>query len=295
VVLVARSRPPLEDAADECERAGASSTLVVPTDVGSDEQVRALVSAVVDEHGRIDSFVSAAGVVAYGRVEDVPAEVFDGVLRTNLAGSANIARHVVPVLRRQQAGTLLLVGSVIGHVAVPTMSAYVLSKWGVRILARQLAVENRDLPGIRVLYAAPGGVETPIYDQAANYAGFAGRPPPPVSSSDRVGAQLVRRLDSRFGARLPSQLSVVNHVMVFGYTAMPRVYDALVSTVFPLGATDLTRSVPSGPGNVLSSRPDDNRTDGDHGSAVAGIVANVRERLRRRERPSSVTHGERVG
>jgi NAD(P)-dependent dehydrogenase (short-subunit alcohol dehydrogenase family) len=288
-VLAARSRPPLEDAAAECEEAGAASVLVVPTDVGSDDQVRELVEAVLDEHDRIDSVVNSAGVVAYGRVEDVPAEVFDGVLRTNLVGSANVARHVVPVLRRQEAGNLLLVGSVIGHVAIPTMSAYVLSKWGVRALARQLAIENRDLPEVRILYAAPGGVDTPIYAQAANYAGFVGRPPPPAASSDRVAAQLTRRLDGGWWP-LPEQLSVLNHALVFGYEWLPRVYDTLVGTVFPLGATDLTKPVAPGPGNVLASRPDGNRTDGDHGSSVLGLAQNVLVRLRRREPPSDVGH-----
>lgn len=91
---------------------------------------------------------SDAGVVAYGRLEDVPVEVFDGVLETNLHGSVNLARHVLPV------GSLVLVGSLIGHLAVPDMSAYVLSKWGVRALVRQLRVDNRDCPGIRVGFSA---------------------------------------------------------------------------------------------------------------------------------------------
>ena len=55
--------------------------------------------ATVARHGRLDAVVHSAGVVAYGRLEDVPAEVFDGVMRTNLLGSANVARHVLPVLR----------------------------------------------------------------------------------------------------------------------------------------------------------------------------------------------------
>ncbi|GAA5116583.1 hypothetical protein GCM10023339_25570 [Alloalcanivorax gelatiniphagus] len=295
VVLAARSKQTLEDAAAECEDAGAASVLVVPTDVGSDEQVRDLVSAVLDEHDRIDSFVNVAGVVAYGRVEEVPAEVFDTVLRTNLGGSVNVARHVLPVLRRQQAGNLLLVGSVIGHIAVPTMSAYVLSKWGVRALARQLALENRDLPGVRIVYAAPGGVDTPIYSQAANYNGFVGRPPPPVASSARVAAQLMRRLDGRLAGLLPEQLSVLNHAMMFGFTRLPRVYDAIVGPLFPLGATDLTTPVPAGPGNVLESLPDGNRTDGQHNSSVVGIAMNVVERLRRLEPPSDTGADLRAG
>ena len=106
------------------------------------------------------------------------------VVSTNLLGSVNLARHVLPVMRTQGAGNVVMVGSVIGHIAVPDMAAYVVSKWGVRALVRQLQVDNRDCPGIRIEYVAPGGVDTPIYRQAATYGDAAGRPPFPVTSPD---------------------------------------------------------------------------------------------------------------
>ncbi len=276
LALVARGPSALADAAAECRAAGAASVLALPADVGQDGEVAAVVSAVLAEHGRLDVVVNAAGVVAYGRTEDVPVEVFDGVLRTNLLGSVNVTRHVLPVLRRQGEGTLLYVGSVIGHVAIPTMSPYVLSKWGVRALARQVAIENRDRPDVRIRYVAPGGVDTPIYDQAANFAGFAGRPPPPAAASSRVARQVVRRLGPR---RRLEQLSLLNHGMVGGFQLLPRLYDAVIGAVFPLGATDLTRPVSPGEGNVLTSRAELNATDGRHGSGWAGIAKNLRERF----------------
>ena len=273
VVLVARSSGPLDDAAEECIAAGAASVLAVPADVGDDDQVARCVERVLSAHSRIDAVISSAGVVAYGRTEDVPAEVFDRVIRTNLLGSANLARHTLPVLRRQQEGTLLFVGSVIGHLAAPTMTAYAVSKWGVRSLARQLQVENHDLPGVRIQYVAPGGVDTPIYDQAANFAGWAGHPPPPAASASRTAGQVLRRLGR---VRFPEQLSVLNYPMIVGFSALPWVYDSIVGTVFPLGATDRTRPVPPGPGNVLQPRPEGNQVDGGHGSSLLQVLQNVR-------------------
>lgn len=286
LVLVARDRESLEKTAAECVEAGAASTLVVPTDIGDDAAVGACIHRVLEEHCRIDAVVNAAGVVAYGRTEEVPVEVFDRVLRTNLVGSVNVARHVLPVLRRQRSGSLLLVGSVIGHLAVPTMSPYVLSKWGVRALARQLAIENRDVRDLHIRYVAPGGVETPIYDQAANYAGYAGRPPPPAVSAGRAAGQILRRLGpGRLPKQLlptqllPEQLSVLNHGLLAGFQLLPWLYDAVIGTAFPLGATDVNRPVEPGPGNVLESQPDGNRTDFDHGSSILGIIDNVRARV----------------
>ncbi|WP_205473861.1 SDR family oxidoreductase [Nocardioides sp. SYSU D00038] len=276
LVLAARGRASLDEVAAECDRLGAASTVVQPTDVGDDDAVARLVARTLEQHRSIDAVVNAAGVVAYGRVEDVPVEVFDGVLRTNLLGSANVARHVVPVLRRQGEGHLVLVGSVIGHIGVPSMTPYAVSKWAVRALARHLDLENRDLPGVHVDYVAPGGVDTPIYTQAANYAGFVGRPPPPVASPERVAGQVLRRLRHPW---LPPQLAVTNDVLRLGYTALPWVYVRLIGRAFPIGATDLDRPVEPGPGNVLESRQAGNALRGDPGGALAGIVRNVRRTL----------------
>ena len=273
VVLVARDQSALDEAATECVEAGAASVVTLAADVGDDAAVARVVDRTLAQHSRIDVVVNAAGVVAYGRTEDVPVEVFDRVIRTNLLGAVNVARHVLPVLRQQGRGSLLFVGSVLGHVAVPTMSPYVVSKWGVRALARQLMIENRDLPEVRIRYAAPGGVDTPIYEQAANYVGFAGRPPPPASSPVRAAGQVLRRV-GRFP--LPSQLSLLNHGMVLGFEMVPRVYDALVTTLFPLGALDLETPVEPGPGNVLVSGPGGHHTTGAHDNLLAGVVGVAR-------------------
>ena len=244
VVLASRDRAALEAVAEEC----VGETLVVPTDVGCDHGVATLVDAALERYGRLDVVVSNAGVVSYGRTEDVPVEVFDGVLRTNLLGAANVARHVVPVLRRQETGTLLFVGSVLGHVTVPTMTPYVVSKWGVRALAHQLRLENRDVPDLHIGYVAPGGVDTPIYPSAANYLGWQGRPPPPYSSAERAARQILARVRLPF---LPAQLSVANDVIRFGFTFLPKVYDRLVGPLARQLTVDHDRPVAPTPGNVL--------------------------------------------
>lgn len=286
VVLLARGRRALERVARDCVRLGAASAAVEPTDVSVDAEVSAAVSATMARHGRIDTVVGSAGVVAYGRVEEVPVEVFDQVVATNLLGSVNLARHVLPVLRAQGTGSLVMVGSLIGHIAVPDMASYVLSKWGVRALARQLRVDNRDRPGVRIDYVAPGGVDTPIYRQAATYGGAVGRPPFPVTTPERVAARVMAVADGRRGS---GQVGIANQVIRFGFTAVPWAYDRLVGPLFAVAAQDQTAPSRSGPGNVLASREEHNGLRGGHGNALLSAGANVVELVRRRARPPRET------
>jgi short-subunit dehydrogenase len=279
LVLLARGRDALERVAGDCDELGAASTLVVTADISNDDEVGAAVATVMERHGWIDTVLGSAGVVAYGRVEDVPAEVFDQVVATNLLGSVNLARHVLPVLRTQGRGNLVVVGSVVGHVTVPDMAAYVISKWGVRALVRQLQVDNRDCPGIRIEYVAPGGVDTPIYRQAATYGDAAGRPPFPVTSPERVAD---RALEVADGRRSGGQVGLANEVIRFGFTALPWAYDRLVGPLFSLAAQDQTVEVSPSPGNVLQSRDELNGLRGGHGNALLAIGANVVELARRR-------------
>jgi short-subunit dehydrogenase len=277
LVLVARGPGPLHEVAAECEAAGAASTLVLTADVGDDAAVQACVAQTLQQHGRIDAAVHSAGVVAYGRTEEVPAAIFDAVVRTNLLGSVNLARHVLPGMRERGSGSIVLVGSVIGHIAVPMMSPYVLSKWGIRALARQLQLENRDRSDVHICYVSPGGVDTPIYVQAATYAGHVGRPPPPVVTPEAVARVVLRRLDH---PRNRTQVGAANDLMRFGFSALPAVFDAFVGALFPVGAIDLTYEVPDREGNVLSSQPGDNRLRGNQGNPVLGVVRNLGVKLR---------------
>ncbi|QIG43912.1 SDR family NAD(P)-dependent oxidoreductase [Nocardioides anomalus] len=229
VALMARSEGALDDLADECVAAGAESADVVTADVTDDASVARVVDDLVERHGRIDAVLHCAGVVTYGRTEDVAADDFEQVVSTNLLGSATVARHVIPVLRRQRYGVLVLVGSLLGHVAVPDMTPYVVSKWGVRALAKQLSLENADLPDVHVVHVAPGSVDTPIYGNALDSAGAVNTPPPPVISPERVARVIYRQL--RFPTA-ESQTAFSNYAMIWTHNLLPFVWRRAVGPVF---------------------------------------------------------------
>jgi len=261
VVLVSRSRDALEKTAAECAEAGAVDTLVAVTDVGDREQVQRAFDEAIARFAGVDVVVSSAGVVAYGLFTEVPPEVFDGVVQTNVLGNANVARVALRHFRDRARGSLVLVGSILGKATAPYMSAYVVSKFAVTGLARVLRQEMRDVPGVRVHGVFPGGVNTPIYDQAANYLGTAGRPPPPVDDPGRVAAAILRVVDERGGDVSPG---LGNPLILAGFRLLPAVYDLLVGPLMRLISLS-GDPVEQSPGNVLAPKPAGEASRGPHG------------------------------
>lgn len=232
VVLVARRAEVLEEVAEACREAGAASADVVTADVSDDASVAAMVKQAVDLHGRLDAVLHCAGVVSYGRTEETSAEDFADVVGTNLLGAASVARYVVPVLREQGRGDLVLVGSLLGHIAVPEMTPYVVSKWGVRALARQLVIENVDKPHVRISHVAPGSVDTPIYDNALDDAGGVNAPPPPTISPERVARVVLDRVGARVHRSGEVQTAYLNYGVMAAFRLAPRTYDHLIGPLF---------------------------------------------------------------
>src|SRR3954449_712778 len=70
VVLVARGRSALEEAAAEVRAAGAAEAVVCPADVTDEDAVRAVVDSTLARFGRLDAVVHSAQVMAYGRIEE---------------------------------------------------------------------------------------------------------------------------------------------------------------------------------------------------------------------------------
>jgi NAD(P)-dependent dehydrogenase (short-subunit alcohol dehydrogenase family) len=259
LVLLARGREALEETAADVKAAGASDVVVCPADVLDEDALRAAVDGAVTRFGGLDVVVHAAQVVAYGKVEEVPKDVYERVVDTALHGTANLARVVLPVFRRQEAGHLVVVSSLLASVATPLMGSYIAAKWGQLGLVRVLQQETRDAPGVHVSAVAPGGVNTPIYSQAGSYIGLKGRPPIPIYSPERVARSILARLDR---PRRLVQSGFANPVVILGFRLFPAVYDALVGPLLRVFAIADDHRTPPTEGNVFASQPAGNAEEG---------------------------------
>lgn len=226
IVLASRSEGPLREVARECRDAGATDVVFQSTDIAEADEVQRLFDMAVDRFGRVDVAVQSAANTAFGRFEDLPADVFETIIRTNLLGSANVARSALAEFRANRAGHLVLVGSLLGTVAVPNQSAYVASKFAINGLVRALRQENRDLPGLRVHGIYPGPVDTPVYGTAENYLTQTPVVPPSSVPAASIASAIYRATIRRHSSE--RQVGWFNRPAIAAYRYLPALFDALI-------------------------------------------------------------------
>jgi NAD(P)-dependent dehydrogenase (short-subunit alcohol dehydrogenase family) len=140
-----------------------SPPLVVPTDVTDLDGCMALVAAAERRWGRVDALIHAAGILqgAAVPVDELEPATFRHVIDVNLIGSFQMARAVVPPMRRAGRGVIVLLASGAGVTGGSSSVAYGASKGGVHGLSLVLQDQLRPI-GIRVHDVCPGSVDTPL-------------------------------------------------------------------------------------------------------------------------------------
>jgi NAD(P)-dependent dehydrogenase (short-subunit alcohol dehydrogenase family) len=121
--------------------------------------------ATCGRHGRIDVLANVAGVVQFGRFEDVTEADWDRVHAVDLKGPFLTMQAALPHLRACR-GNIVNVSSVAGNKPQGYTTAYSAAKGGLTMLTRSLALELAP-ERIRVNAVCPGTVDTPIVSQVA--------------------------------------------------------------------------------------------------------------------------------
>jgi len=169
LAAAARRLERLEALAAEVRALGAE-VLVLKTDVGEPEDVKRFVSATVERFGRLDVLVNNAGYGVRGTVEETPAAAYERLMRVNYLGTVYGCQAAIPIMRRQGAGVIVNVSSIVGHRALPAGGAYAATKAAQISLTEALRVELRGT-GVQACSVHPIGTETEFGDVAARESG----------------------------------------------------------------------------------------------------------------------------
>jgi len=155
----------------------------IAMDVTDDEAVDAGVRKLIEKAGRIDALITCAGYGIAGAIEDTSSAEAQAQFATNFFGTFRAVRAVLPAMRAQEAGRIVLVGSIAGRIGVPFQGFYSASKFALEGFAESLRMEVKPF-GIDVSLIEPGDFKTDF--TAARCAWRARMPPRPITPRSGV-------------------------------------------------------------------------------------------------------------
>ena len=146
---------------EACEREAAPiGALPVAADVGREEDIEHLVATTVEHFGRIDLFVSNAGIAIDGGI-DTPTAGWQKIIAINLMAEVWAAKYAMPHMLEQGSGYFLNVASAAGLLVIPDTVSYTVTKHAAIGFTEWLSTMYAN-HGIGVSLLTPAAVLTPI-------------------------------------------------------------------------------------------------------------------------------------
>lgn len=149
--VVATMRTP----ANETELTQLNDVLVTRLDVTDAESIQKAVDESLERFGAIHAAVNNAAYGGHALFEQMPEAAIRAMYETNVFGTMNVMRAVLPLMRKQGEGWIVNVTSMAGHVGLPNESIYSSTKYAVEGLTEGIAMECKPL-NIKVTTVAPG-------------------------------------------------------------------------------------------------------------------------------------------
>jgi len=187
IVAVDRKREDLEDAIKGLP--ASAEPLAVTADVSDEDEVANYVRAAVDRFGTIDVFYNNAGVEGEVRpITQYPLETFRRVLDVNVVGVFLGMKHVLPVMLKQNKGSIINTASIAGLIGSPQIAVYSASKHAVIGLTRSAAWECTGT-GVRVNCVCPGMIDSRMLSAILEGRNTGNAPVPQQKIVERIPAR----------------------------------------------------------------------------------------------------------
>ncbi|WP_294207173.1 SDR family NAD(P)-dependent oxidoreductase [uncultured Chryseobacterium sp.] len=257
IVIAARGREALDETVALC-RDLEVAVIGVPTDVSVAEEVENLVQTALQFNGRIDIWVNNAGVMSSGKFEEIPMEVNEQVIKTNLFGYMHGAYSVLPVFKRQQEGILINNISIGGFMPAPYSAVYSSTKFGIRGMMECLQGEISDFADIHICNIYPQIQRSTGNMHSAKYSGLDFKIPPFAADPRDTAASIVELAKHPKKEKFPDATSVFLKT-VYGLFPKPVINVASAGMRLMMKI----KNAPDDNGNVLKPSPEPHRIYGE--------------------------------
>jgi NAD(P)-dependent dehydrogenase (short-subunit alcohol dehydrogenase family) len=160
VVIADIAEPAAKKVAADIESAGGRATAAM-VDLTVADQIKEVVRAATEQHGRLDALINNAGIDRTVGVGELRIEEWDRILAVNLRAPFIASKHALEVMKRQGFGHIVNITSTAAKRAWANASAYHASKWGLLGFSHALHTEARP-HNVKVTAVVSGGMQTPF-------------------------------------------------------------------------------------------------------------------------------------
>jgi len=245
IVVAARGKEALDETVDLCRDLGVAA-LAVPTDVSIAADVQNRANKALQFNGRIDIWINNAGVMASGKFEEIPMDVNEQVIKTNLFGYMHGAYSVLPIFKRQEEGVLINNVSIGGFMPAPYSAVYSATKFGIRGMMECLHGEISDFPNVYICNLYPQIQRSTGNMHSAKFSGLDFKIPPFAADPRDTAAKFVELVKNPQKDMFPDVTSKL-------LTGMYRLFPKPVINTASAGMRLMMKlkNAPSDSGNVL--------------------------------------------
>ena len=236
IIGCGRSAERLKAVLAELQRISPRS-IMIRCDVGSREEVRAMVAKALAAYDAIDILINNAGIGMRQPFAQMSVDTIEEIMRTNYFGAVYCTHEVLPSMIARGRGHVVNISSVAGHIGTLNMAAYCASKFAINGFSESLYHELKPL-GIDVSLVCPGPVRTSFNRTFAQTS-----PKSPTSlviSAESVSQTVIRAIEKkRFEVTTPPSVALICALKRF----MPGLFRAISYRLFRSHVSPRRKSV----------------------------------------------------
>jgi short-subunit dehydrogenase len=257
IVVAARGKEALDETVSLCRDLGVAA-LGVPTDVSIAADVQNLANKALQFNGRIDIWINNAGVMASGKFEEIPMDLNEQVIKTNLFGYMHGAYSVLPIFKKQQDGILINNISIGGFMPAPYSAVYSATKFGIRGMMECLHGEISNFPNVHICNLYPQIQRSTGNMHSAKFSGLDFKIPPFAADPRDTAAKFVELAKNPQKELFPD---ITSRLLTGIYQLFPK---PIINTASAgMRMMMKLKNAPSDPGNVMEPSPEPHRIYGD--------------------------------